>query len=281
MAQTLTWSVLSPEFVNSCLEAANVVEIREVLRRCDAASSGTFLHSKEYEEGQVNILLDLYAHLVMFAKARLMSAEKVSTLTAIMKVLHDRSMSERRTRVASYDLLRELIVRHSVPRPPYSAGIFSLEDVHDIDEHLMSTYYRHYKMYMYAFVPKQLTTVTMTALGALNDVPQDNIPALAKAIPMAEWMKKVEEEERKKEEEMMETNEKYSEEVEVHRMRASALNDPRYSDGIKEQLEVIRNSVMTKSVDRLDWIEERLTALESRVEDSSRSRPGSRASKKK
>jgi hypothetical protein len=51
----------------------------------------------------------------------------------------------------SFLLLKELLLQHSVQRPPYSAGLLSLAEMHRCLEWLLDTYYRHYKLYQFVF----------------------------------------------------------------------------------------------------------------------------------
>lgn len=211
--------------------------------------------------------MDMYAHLLMFAKSREMSPEKTSTLVSIMQKTHETSMASSFSRVASYDLLRQLMVQHSVHRPPLSAAIFDLEDVHDIEEYLLTTYYRHYKMYVFAFVKVRKANVKTFLLGDAAESPPYNIPSLSAALPQPEWKRKTEERERRKEEALMEQAFNDSVEMAESYQRVAALNNPQYSAGIREQLETIRNSVNTKSMDRLDAIEQKLSLIERKVEE--------------
>ena len=41
----------------------------------------------------------------------------------------------------------------SFQRPPYSIDLFNPEQVRDITAYVVNTYFRHFKMYKYAFTP--------------------------------------------------------------------------------------------------------------------------------
>ncbi len=49
---------------------------------------------------------------------------------------------------------------HSVQRPPYSIGLFTLAEMKAILAWILDTYYRHYKLYMYAFTDRVLMSLT-------------------------------------------------------------------------------------------------------------------------
>lgn len=74
-------------------------------------------------------------------------------------------MLNRLSRVASYNKLRELVIRHSVFNPPFAMALFTLDDVKHIDKYLLGTYYRFYKMYAYAFMPVQRATFHTYVIG--------------------------------------------------------------------------------------------------------------------
>jgi hypothetical protein len=47
----------------------------------------------------------------------------------------------------SFAFFKQLLLRHSVQRPPYSVGLFSFQELKAITEWMMDSYYRHYKLY--------------------------------------------------------------------------------------------------------------------------------------
>ncbi|EPY42883.1 hypothetical protein AGDE_01040 [Angomonas deanei] len=281
MTGTLIWKVLDSEATYQCLAASDVQSIREVLQSVDSQTGGKLLLREQWNEAGVNIVMDLLSHLILFAKAHQMSAEKTSTLVALVREVHLVSMEKRYTRVASYDHLRALMIQHSVPRPPFCAAIFDVTDVQDIDEYLLSTYYRHYKLYAYLFMKPQTLTVKSLTVEAITESPPP-LPALSTAIPEEEWRTKMEERERGKEEARIEQFLKESEKLEEARRREAGLNNGDYSDGVKEQLESIRSAVQAKSLDRLDQIEQKLSEIEAQVKETGGgNKPMSKAGKKK
>lgn len=50
----------------------------------------------------------------------------------------------------SFKNFKELLLRHSVQRPPHSLAIFNLDDVKKINDFVLDNFYRHYSMYKYA-----------------------------------------------------------------------------------------------------------------------------------
>lgn len=51
----------------------------------------------------------------------------------------------------AYGLFEDLLLKHSVERPPFSIAVFSYTDTKAINTHFVNTYFRHLKMYQYVF----------------------------------------------------------------------------------------------------------------------------------
>ncbi|GET93170.1 hypothetical protein, conserved [Leishmania tarentolae] len=285
MAHCLTWQVLDQRQTGECLGAVDLEALRVVIKRIDEDRDGVLLHSDERTAAQVNVLLDLYGHLILFAKASQLSPFKTSTLFGIVYHVHEASMNDHLSRFHSYDLLRELVVRHSVHRPPYSTMVFNVREVQDIDTYMMSTYYRHYKMYVYCFVPREVASLRTVMLNDTAEAPPMQLPPLSAAIREDAWKEKVQEKARTLEEAEMEEQLIASDAVSEAQKNAGTLDNSTFLAGVRVQLEAIRDAVSTKSSARLDVLEEKLTAIEAKVNEtqagSSRGRQSSRVSSRK
>lgn len=280
MAQCLTWRVLNRAQTTACLEAADLDALRVALKHVDEEANGQLLHSKERTAAQLGVLLELYGHLMLFSKASQLAPFKASTLFGIVHHVHENSMCGRYTRAESYDLLRQLIVQHSVHRPPYSTMVFNVREVQDIDTYLMSTYYRHYKMYVYCFVSREVATLRTVMVSDLAEAPPAHLPSLSSAISDEAWKEKMQEAARAREEAGMEGELPTSEAVSSAQRLAGTLDGPEFSVGIREQLEAIRDSVSKHSLDRLDVIEEKLAVIEAKVNEAQGGGGGSRSASK-
>ena len=51
---------------------------------------------------------------------------------------------------------KNTLLEHSIQRPPYSVGVFSLKDVNLVVDFVTDSYFRHFKLFRYAFTPKQV-----------------------------------------------------------------------------------------------------------------------------
>lgn len=63
-------------------------------------------------------------------------------------------LQERLTEEQNFSLFKELLLRHSVQRPPHSLAIFNLDDVKAINEFVQESLFRYYNFYLYALTPK-------------------------------------------------------------------------------------------------------------------------------
>ena len=78
--------------------------------------------------------------------------------------------SESNSMEKSYARFEELLLKHSVERPPYSVGTFNREDVAAIVEHATNHYFRQFKLYKYIFTPKLMTTIKQVGCEGLEVV---------------------------------------------------------------------------------------------------------------
>ena len=100
------------------------------------------------------VLMDLYVAVLAKCQSMQLSYEKTSTFFSIMKVTHSRAVEERLTVDRSFTACKELLLQHSVQRPPYSVAIFTLEELKELSEWALDNYYRYYKMYQYVYTPR-------------------------------------------------------------------------------------------------------------------------------
>ena len=117
--------------------------------------------------------------------------EKTSTMVAIVKAVHVKSVAERMTIENSFGFFKTLALQSSVHRPPYSLGIFTFAEMKDISEYVLSSYYRHYKLYQYAFT--DLVRMDVEPAKSLLETCEGGFEALGLAVPEEEWKRKQEE----------------------------------------------------------------------------------------
>merc|ERR1719262_1894387 len=69
-----------------------------------------------------------------------------------MKVLFEEVCLLKLQMDEAFNFFKGWLLKHSVQRPPFSVGVFTFEDVKAITEFVHNTFFRHYKLWMYAYV---------------------------------------------------------------------------------------------------------------------------------
>jgi len=145
MARQLTWKHLSVEQVEAYLSLTDAPSRLAFLTAASELPSDPEL---------AGITLDLYHYTLQFAQRQRFTADKVSVLYSIVKETHDVAMAQFLPARKAYEHFRELLLMHSVQRPPFSVGLFTLSDAKAITDFLSAGYFRHYLLYKYAFTKK-------------------------------------------------------------------------------------------------------------------------------
>jgi len=135
------------------------------------------------------IALDLYFNALVYANNQGLSLEKTSCLLGIFKATHEKSMAERMTIEKSFGFFKLLALQSSVHRPPYSLGILNFGEMKDMTEYALSTYFRYYKLYQYAFT--DLVRLDIRPAAPVLETPGANaFESLGVAYPKEEWAEK-------------------------------------------------------------------------------------------
>jgi hypothetical protein len=110
----------------------------------------------------------------MFAKEINLEPIQISIFFSIMKKTHEVSMSSPYMRLdEDYAYFQNLILMHSIDRPPYSKKYFSLEQIRKITEYATNTYFRHYTMYKYTFTKQQKLTLNTVNVNNDPKIPEE------------------------------------------------------------------------------------------------------------
>ncbi|KAJ1495108.1 flagellar C1a complex subunit C1a-32-domain-containing protein [Baffinella frigidus] len=145
MTSNLTWKHLSLKQIEAYTKLPDPASRLKFL-------SKTFPVSPEPE--RAGIELDLYFYVLQFGIERAFTPDKISVLFSIFKQTHAESMRLFWPAKQAFSYFRDLVLQHSVQRPPYSVGLFSLEHVQAITDFASTGYFRHYLLYKYAFTKK-------------------------------------------------------------------------------------------------------------------------------
>lgn len=114
-----------------------------------------------------------------FAKREDFSEEKMACFMEIMHYVMKDLISQRPSEDESFQLFKELLLRHAIKRPPHSLAIFSLSDVKKIDLFALDTFYRHFDMYKYALTVKDMMHLTS---GCMMEAPRQAFADLSEAV---------------------------------------------------------------------------------------------------
>lgn len=145
-ARNLVWKDLSAQQ----LEAIRHPHPKKGLTGRDLLAK--YVGLKDYtNDPKEAVHLDLYVHTLQFGDELRFSEDKLSGLFSIVKTVHLRSVTEALALERSFLLFKELLLAHSVQRPPYSIGLFTFAEMQRIMDWMLDSYYRHYKLYQYAY----------------------------------------------------------------------------------------------------------------------------------
>lgn len=83
-------------------------------------------------------------------------------------------------------------MNHSLHRPPFSAGVFTLQQMTALVAWALHSYFRHYKLYQYAFTARVTLAMATHEPGADVEVP-GGLPSLHEALGPEEYQALLEE----------------------------------------------------------------------------------------
>jgi len=144
----------------------------------------SFLQKKfnlQIKDGDIKekIILDLYYHLIVFAKENNFNEEQTSAFFSIVKRTHNKSIETPYGNMEeSFQFFKDMVTCHSVKRPPFYIHLFNIQQTKHITEYVLNTYFKHFKLYKYAFTPKVMMDVSISYQGlkpeeeSVADVPE-------------------------------------------------------------------------------------------------------------
>ena len=146
-----------------------------------------------------SFVLELYHKVLTFGKKRRspFDAMKLSTLLGIFSATFDKTTQKDMSQKKFYDFFKQLLLAHSVERPPHSLCIFSAGDVKEIADLFVDDFYKLYPLYHYIFHPKYelaLKTDVLFKVGLpdetsistdMKEIKPQEIPDLRKFIQIS------------------------------------------------------------------------------------------------
>ncbi|XP_016328414.1 coiled-coil domain-containing protein 189-like [Sinocyclocheilus anshuiensis] len=140
----------------------SIPEIERILCRALLASDAA--------QPKQRVLLELYTNLVLFCKEQHFNREQTSVLISIIKTVHQFNTETPLNNTDHCMTYRsELLLCHSVRRPPFSIDLFSSEQVTQIFFYFINTYMRHYFLYKCIFTPEVQLDISLSYIGILEN----------------------------------------------------------------------------------------------------------------
>ncbi|XP_027894771.1 cilia- and flagella-associated protein 119 isoform X1 [Xiphophorus couchianus] len=117
-------------------------------------------------EPKKGVLLELYVQTVLFCRQQGFSKEQTSALVSIIKSIHEANIeTPLNNSEHCYKYCNDLLLCHSVRRPPFSVKLFSLEEANCVLNYIQDHYLRHDKLYKYIFTPQVKLDLFLTYSG--------------------------------------------------------------------------------------------------------------------
>jgi hypothetical protein len=180
----LNWQ-LSKNDAAALHQARTDKERTTLLEKWISSNSGLVSVADVDDEEHWAVLINFFEGHFDVAKAAKFDQLKMSCFLEIMLYIIKDMLANRPSEEKSFALFKELLLRHSVQRPPHSLAIFNLEDLNVINEHVNDTFFRFYKMYLYSLTKDQLITLKTVKQTNLEE---PHLPKLSegKIIPPRE-----------------------------------------------------------------------------------------------
>ena len=119
-----------------------------------------------YQEPVKSIMIELYHKALTLGKQRhpVFDEKKISTLLGIFYVTLNKATQKDISQKKFHDIFKNLLLIHSVQRPPHSLCIFSADDVLEIVELFIDDAYRQFHLYRFMFHPRYEMTIDTDCL---------------------------------------------------------------------------------------------------------------------
>lgn len=131
-------------------------DIESLLNELDPLARQSRLESlvpSPYPYPQSEIFNSFHFNNLSFCISRQFSTDKTSCLLEIFKYLFSYSLNSRLPESKSFEIFKKLLLKHAVQRSPYSIAVFSCPEVKQITDFALITFFRHYSLYEFNFIP--------------------------------------------------------------------------------------------------------------------------------
>lgn len=158
-AKVSVWADLTVDDLDRINESLNADHIKMVL--------ADIFHLDDHRTSlKTGIVMDLYYYTLQFARENRFTKEQTSAFFSIVKKTHEVCIE---TPFGNLDqtflYFKEMVLCHAVNRPPHSIELFTADQVRLITEYTVNSYFRHFKMYKYAFTPMVRLDLSINYVG--------------------------------------------------------------------------------------------------------------------
>jgi len=177
----LTYNHLKEDHCRDLSQLSSPQDIRAFLRKLNIVAVD---EKRPGESRRADILIELLQDVVSFAIEQKMAADKMSAVFSIVWVTHTSCCEKPESPPSmerSYRFFENLLLQHSVHRPPWGVAVFSLQDVKAITEFVVNKYFRFFKLYQYVFVT-HCELDLQPSLGAASSIPVGTLLPLSQAV---------------------------------------------------------------------------------------------------
>eukprot|EP00596_Hydrurales_sp_CCMP1899_P007705 CAMPEP_0119051172 /NCGR_PEP_ID=MMETSP1177-20130426/72879_1 /TAXON_ID=2985 /ORGANISM="Ochromonas sp, Strain CCMP1899" /LENGTH=194 /DNA_ID=CAMNT_0007030289 /DNA_START=28 /DNA_END=612 /DNA_ORIENTATION=+ len=149
MVGFLDWKYLDKEQIRS-LEIENEPEI--IKRKLEE-----YMNIKESDQRKRDIAVDFHLFNFTFCKDQAFDDYRTSTFMSIMAEIFNKDTSTHdpiQSRTHSFETFQQLMLKHSIHKPPISIQVFDESDLEAILKYVIESYYRQFNLYKYVFSPR-------------------------------------------------------------------------------------------------------------------------------
>jgi len=168
-AKIVVWADLTVDAVDRLNESLNADHIKQVL-------ADIFMLDNYKENLKLGIIMDLYYYTLQYARQMNFTPEKTSAFFSIVKKVFEVCIETPFGNLDhTFEYFKDLIHCHSINRPPYSIELFTPDEVRKVTEYTINTFFRHFKMYKYAFTPLVRLDLAVNYVGMPPSPPPSEV----------------------------------------------------------------------------------------------------------
>lgn len=134
-----------------------------------------------------NILADMFFYAIRLSKDNQFTPEQCSILFTLLRLTHEEAIKNPHSTLNGvFSCFREMLERHNVQRPPFSEAVFTLDQTATILDFALKTYFRHFKLYKYAFTNQQYLSVKLGYSDADREAAEEAAAAVGGGTDLSE-----------------------------------------------------------------------------------------------